>query len=82
MNQGYLPTVKSGELAIYNHNFIRDQLIVAANHLKSKDEYDCQKDEVKLVTCIYGKLTGQFNGLKLQLAYIVLRGDKEKSFFS
>ena len=82
MNQGYLSTVKSGELAIYNHNFILDQLIVAANHLKNKDEYDCQKDEVKLVTCIYGKSTGQSNGLKLQLAYIVLRGDKEKSFFS
>ena len=82
MNQGYLSTVNNGELAIYNRNFILGQLIVAANQPKKVDEYQCNKDKVKLVTCIYDKSTGQFNGLKLQLAYIVLRGDKEESFFS
>ena len=55
---------------------------MAANHPNNIDEYHCEKEEVKLVTCIYDKSTGQFNGLKLQLAYIVLRGDKEESFFS
>ena len=82
MNQEYLSTVKNGELAIYNNNFILGHLIVAANHPNNIDEYHCEKEEVKLVTCIYDKSTGQFNGLKLQLAYIVLRGDKEESFFS
>ena len=81
VNQGYLSTVKNSEFAIYNHNFIIGQLIVAANQPKNIDECDCRKGEVKLVTCIYGKSIGQFNCLKLQLAYIVLRGDKE-SFFS
>ena len=75
MNQGFLSTVKNGELAIYNHNFIIGQLVVSANQPKNIDEY-----EVKLITCIYGKSTGQFNGLTLQLAYIVLSGDKEESF--
>ena len=50
------------------------------SHISSS--YDCKKDEVKLVTCLYDKSTGQFNGLKLQLAYIVLRGDREEVFFS
>ena len=82
MNQGYLSTVNNGELAIYNRNFILGQLIVAANQPKKVDEYQCNKDEVKLVTCIYDKSTGQFSGLKLQLAYIVLHQDNEESFFS
>ena len=56
-------------------------MIVAVNQPKNKDEYDCKKDEVKLVTYIYDKSTGQFNGLKLQLAYIVLRGYKKEPFF-
>ena len=57
-------------------------MIVAANQPKNIDKYDCKKDEVKLVTCIYDKSTGQFNSLKLQLAYIVLQGGKEESFLS
>ena len=82
INQAYLSTVKNGELAIYNHNFIVGQLIGAANQPKNIDEYDNQKDEVKLVTNIYDKSTGQFNGFKLRLAYTVFQRDKEESFFS
>ena len=44
MNQGYLSTVKNGELAIYNHNFILGQLIVAANQSKNINEYQCNKE--------------------------------------
>ena len=39
INQGFISTVKSGELAMYVHNFIIGQLIVAANQLKDINEY-------------------------------------------
>ena len=68
INQGYLSTVKGGELVIYTHNFILDQLIVASYQPKNIDEYNCKRDEVKLITCLYDKSTGEFLGLKLQLA--------------
>ena len=32
--------------------------------------------------CIYDLATGQFNGIREQLAYIVLRGDQQEIFFS
>ena len=82
VNQAYLSTVKNGELAIYNHNFIIGQLVVAANQPCNIDEYVCKNDEVELITCLYDKSTGQLNGLTLRLTYIVLRGDLEESFFS
>ena len=82
MNPGYLSTVKNGEVAINNQNFIIDQLVVTPNQPKNIDEYDYEKDKVKSIRCTYNKSTGQFNGLTLQLAYIVLRGDTEESFFS
>ena len=46
LNQAYLSTVKGGELAIYNHNFILGQLVVAANQPKNIDAYNCKKNEV------------------------------------
>ena len=52
-NQAYLSTVKSGELAIYCHNFILVQLVVAANQLENIEEYACKKNEVMLITYLY-----------------------------
>ena len=37
---------------------------------------------MKLINCLYDTLTGEFKGLRMQLAYINLRGDKEELFFS
>ena len=75
MNPVYLSTVKNGELAINNRNFIIDQLVITPNQPKNIDEYEYKKDKVKSIRCIYNKSTGQFNGLTLQLTYIVLRGE-------
>ena len=36
----------------------------------------------KLFCCIYDLTTGQFQGIREQLAYIVLKGDQEEIFFS
>ena len=37
INQGFISTVKNGELAMYVHNFIIGQLIVAANQPEDID---------------------------------------------
>ena len=82
MNQSYLSTVKNDDIAINHHNFILGQFVVVANQLFDISNYTCQPNEVKLNTCIYDLTTGNFQGLKTELAYIVLRGDKNEIFFS
>ena len=52
-NQGFLSTVKSGEIAMYLNNFVIGQLIIAANQPKDIDTYICSKNEVKLLSCVY-----------------------------
>lgn len=61
----FLIYCQDSELAICNHNFTIGKLVVAANQPKNIDEYECKKDEVKLITCKYDKSTGQFNDLTL-----------------
>ena len=82
INQSFLSTLKNGEIAMCNQNFILGQLIPAANKPKDIDTYECNENEVKLLCCIYDLDTGEFKGIREQLAYIVLRGDKNKIFFS
>ena len=81
VNQSLLSTVKSGEIAMHNQNFILGQSIVAANQPTDITNYVCKDNKVKLFCCIYNLTTGQFQGIREQLAYIVLR-DKEEIFFS
>ena len=82
VNQGFFSTVKSGEIAMYLHNFIIGQLIIAANQPKDIANYTCLKNEVKLLCCIYDIETGNFKGIREQVAFIVLRGDADEIFFS
>ena len=82
INQGFISTVKNGELAMYVHNFIIGQLIIAANQPADINEYACKENEVKLLSCVYDIESGAFKGLRLMLAYIVLRGDSDEVFFS
>ena len=57
VNQSFLSTVKSGEIAMYLHNFIIGQLIIAANQPKDIDTYVCSKNEVKLcLACMMSNL--------------------------
>ena len=77
INQAYLSTVKSGELAMYNQHFIIGQLIPAANQPEDIAAHECQPNEAKLLTCIYDLTNGQFKGVRESLAYIVLRGNME-----
>ena len=57
-------------------------MVVAANQPKDITTYNCNEYEVKLHCCIYDLTTGEFKGIREQLAYIVLRGDKNEIFFS
>ena len=82
VNQGFLSTVKSGEIAMYLHNFIIGQLIIAANQPKDINGYICSKNEVKLLSCVYDIQTGHFKGIREQVAFIVLRGDDDETFLS
>ena len=82
VNQGFLSTVKSGELALYLHNFVIGQIIVAANQPKDISAYICSKNEVKLLTCVYDLESGDFRGIREQIAFIVLRGDADEIFLS
>ena len=81
-NQGFLSTVKNGEIAMYLHNFIIGQLIIAANQPKDIATYICSKNEVKLLSCVYEIESGQFKGIREQVAFIVLRGDVDETFLS
>ena len=82
INQGFISTVKSGELAMYVHNFIMGQLIVAANQPENINEHSFKENEVMLLCCVYNLETGAFEGLRPMLAYIVLRRDEDEVFFS
>ena len=82
VNQSYLSTVKNGDLAMYNHNFVLGQIIVVANQPEIISNYVCAPNEVKLYTCIYDVTNGEFQGVREQLAYIVLRGDAKEVSFS
>ena len=73
---------EGGKLAIYMQNLILGQLVVALNFAENINDYACKKNETKLIMSLYDSSIGDFKGLDLQLAYIILRGDKEKNFFS
>ena len=81
VNQGFLSTVKSGEIAMYLHNFIIGQLIIAANQTDDIDSYICSKIEVKLLPYVYDLESGDFKGIREQIAFIVLRGMLTKHFY-
>ena len=82
VNQGFLSTVKSGEIAMYLHNFIIGQLIIAANQPEDISTYICSNNEVKLLSCVYDFESGDFKGIREQIAFIVLRGDVDETFLS
>ena len=43
VDQAFLSTIKNGDLAMYNHNFIIGQIIPAANQPEDISKYDVQK---------------------------------------
>ena len=46
------------------------------------ETYSCKENEVNLHPCLYDLTTGELKGLQTELAFIMLRGDNNQSFFS
>ena len=74
--------VKGGELAMYNHNHILGQLFVTTNQPKDIDQYTPAKNKVRLAVCLYDTSTGEFQGIAVKLAYIILCGDDKERFLA
>ena len=49
IHQSFLSTVKNGDIAMYNQNFIIGQMIFAANQPEETETYQCLPNEVKLL---------------------------------
>ena len=67
---------------MYNHNHILGQLVVSVNQPNDIDQYTPAKNEVKGAVCLYDTSTGEFQGIAMMLAYIILHGVDEECFFS
>lgn len=80
--QGLISTLQGGDHAIYLDYVILGQLICVKNLPDDFDNYECKEDEVKLYVPIYNFETGEFSGLQKWLAYIIERGDEDKTFLS
>ena len=81
VSQGSITSVK-GENIIYLQYFIFSQIIVALNQPNNIDKYQCKEDEENLVKSISNIETGEFQGIEIVLAYIIVRGDENEFFLS
>ena len=57
-------------------------MVIASNLPENINDYVCVKNEIKLMVPPCDSSTGEFQGIDLQLAYIILRGDEEEVFLS
>ena len=71
-----------GDLAVYLDYVILGQLIPAMNSPENIDEYESLANEVKMVILLYNAYSGEFLGLEKRLAFILVRGDQMRHFFS
>ena len=76
-----ISTVK-GDFAIHLDYAILGHVIPAKNSLESTDEYEWKQNKVKLYVPLYDTDNGKFWGLDTHLAFIMVRGDADKTFFS
>ena len=78
-NNGTSSTVK-GEFAIYPDYVILGQLIPAKNNPENIDECECKESEVKFFFPLYGINIGNFLKLDTRFAFIMVRGEPNKTF--
>ena len=71
VNQGTISTIKSN-LEIYTDCFISGQIVPVQNSPKDIFTYKCKQNEFKMIVLLYNLHTGDFLGLEMRLAYIVL----------
>ena len=80
-NQGTVSTFKVGDYAIYLDYVILGQLILA-NNCPDLDNYKLKENEVMIYAPLYNTENGYFRGVKKWLAYKMVRGDLDETFFS
>ena len=80
-SQGTGSTFKAGDYAIYLDYVILWQLILA-NNCSDLDNYKLKENEVMIYAPLYNTENGYFRGVKKWLAYKMVRGDLDKTFFS
>ena len=67
-----------GDFAIYPDYVILGQLIPAKNNPENTDEYECKKN---YFSPIYDITNSKFLGQDTRLAFIMVRGDPDETFF-
>ena len=80
-NQGTISNLKAGDHAIYLDYVTLGQLILA-NNFPDLENYKLKENEVMLYVPLYNTENGYFRGVKKWLAYIMVREDSDKMFFS
>ena len=84
VNQGTVSLFKGREKAVYLDYVVIGQIMPAAN-VDPKidlDKYKYKEKEVMLYMLVYNTATGLYGGLTKKLAYITLRGDPKKKFWT
>ena len=83
VNQGSISQMKDGE-AIYLEYVVLAQIMPVANPDPAIDfnTYEFKENECLLYVPMYNKENGLFKGLSNRLGYIMLRGDKNETFYS
>ena len=80
-NQGSILTLKVGDYTFYLNYVVLGQIVPARNSPKNIENYVYQENEVKLYMPVYNTETGHFKGVRNWLAFIIVRGDKDETFF-
>ena len=78
-NQGTIPTLKAGDIAIYLDYVVLGGLILA-NNCPDLDNYKLKENEVIPYVPLYKTKNGYFRGVKKWLVYIMVRGDSDETF--
>ena len=74
-------TLKVGDYTFYLSYIVLGQIVPARNSPKNIENYVYQENEVKLYMPVYNTETGHFKGVRNWLAFIMVRGDKDETFF-
>ena len=78
-NQGTIPTLKAGDIAIYLDYVVLGGLILA-NNCTDLDNYKLKENEVIPYVPLYKTKNGYFRGVKKWLVYIMVQGDSDETF--
>ena len=81
-NQGTISTMKASDYKIYPDYVVLGQLIPVKNPPKGLDNYELKPNEVFIYLPQYNIENGLFQGIKKWLAYIMIRADPDKIFYS